>query len=145
MNRKSINPSSIPTAFIGLLGKKGNKGTWNTRYCVLRDTTLYCYIDKQDTIPEENINVLISQVQESKMPPSKDKKKFYFDIITPYKTHNMYAHSKPDMDAWVECIQKVAMQYSGVNAGDAYQPPTIEEVTKQPSQVIYLYIDLSLS
>lgn len=45
------------------------------------------------------------------MEQSSKDNKFIFDIVTPYRTYNIYAETKQDMDEWISAIRNISANY----------------------------------
>eukprot|EP01119_Soliformovum_irregulare_P017980 TRINITY_DN5432_c0_g1_i1.p1 TRINITY_DN5432_c0_g1~~TRINITY_DN5432_c0_g1_i1.p1 ORF type:complete len:887 (+),score=315.96 TRINITY_DN5432_c0_g1_i1:533-3193(+) len=104
----------------GYMFKKGGGGAWQRRYFILKDYTLYYHVEKEDPLPVGSINVLTCSAKETKF----EKKKAFFDIITPKKTYSLFVEGKEEMDGWISAIRSVGTAYLGADGNTApYEPP----------------------
>lgn len=100
---------SSPILKEGNLFKKGAL-TFEKKYVVLRGHHLNFYESKGDAVPVASVNILTCNIKED---VKVDKKKFFFDVITPSKTVHLYTESKAETDSWITEIKTAAVQFMG--------------------------------
>lgn len=90
---------------VGELTKQGGHWkTWNRRWCVLTDGTLYYFKNKPNNAdnPEGGIRLEFCDVVDAE---EKVKKKHAFSIISPHRVFYLHADSTPDMHEWMGAIR----------------------------------------
>eukprot|EP01119_Soliformovum_irregulare_P002502 TRINITY_DN12752_c0_g1_i1.p1 TRINITY_DN12752_c0_g1~~TRINITY_DN12752_c0_g1_i1.p1 ORF type:complete len:478 (+),score=122.87 TRINITY_DN12752_c0_g1_i1:54-1487(+) len=94
---------------VGILTKRGEKRkNWKRRWFALTSTSLQYYKkNPQESSDAKTLGVLTLAEVTSIEENSTMKKTFCWSMALPHRTYYMHADTKPEMDEWLEMINKV--------------------------------------